>query len=235
MSMSGTPEISFARSASAFVGLGDARNLNPKQVATFWRHVERYAPTVAIRSLNSHRQLIVVSGWASETRILHDGRRQIFSFALPGDVVDIEPLSNIGHRALVALTRLEIVDARVLRSGEGTEGSEAAEAIERAVKQREARLFDHMVRVGRLTAMERVLNLLLELHDRLQAVGLARNGVFRLPVTQEMFADALGLSNVHINRTLQRLRRERLIEIKAGSVTLRDRERLAALACYPAR
>lgn len=235
MSMLETSAGSSPRPASALLGLGEVREFDAKRVRTFWRHVERYDPNATVRAIGARRRLVVVSGWASETRILHDGRRQIFGFALPGDVVDIEPFSNIGTRALVALTRLEVIDAEAVRGGDGNRGFGASEEISRAVKQREDRLLDHMVRIGQLTARERVLNLLLELHDRLQAVGLARNGAFRLPVTQEIFADALGLSSVHINRTLQHLRRERLIETRAGAVTLPDREHLAALACYQPR
>jgi DNA-binding transcriptional regulator YhcF (GntR family) len=63
---------------------------------------------------------------------------------------------------------------------------------------------------------------------------LVKEHTFRLPVTQEMFADALGLSIVHINRTLQQLRKEGLISLKAGTVTLHNRHRLDSLACYQA-
>lgn len=222
------------RSASTFAGLGDVSGLDPKRVQTFWRSVERYAPGATVRnSANATRRLIVVSGWSCETRILSDGRRQIFAFVLPGDAIDVQPASNIGQRALVALTRLEMVDAGVVAGGDSLEAVSAAKAVERAIRQREDRLFDQMVRIGRLTAKERVLNLLLELYDRLDTVGMVKEHTYRIPVTQEMFADALGLSIVHINRTLQQLRREGLITLKAGAVTLHHRERMASLACYP--
>lgn len=223
------------RSASTFAGLGPVSGIDPKRVQTFWRSVERYVPGATVRSgLHAPRRLIVVSGWACENRILSDGRRQIFAFVLPGDAVDLQTAADVGRRALIALTHLELVDAGVVASGGSREAVAASQAVERAIRAREDRLFDQMVRIGRLTAKERVLNLLLELYDRLEAVGMVKEHTFRIPVTQEMFADTLGLSIVHINRTLQQLRREGLITLRAGAVTLHNRERLASLGCYHA-
>lgn len=221
-----------ARPASAFAGLGALRAADINSVRAFWRSVERYPAggnVCAGRSAVGKR-VIIVSGWACETRILPDGRRQIFSFLLPGDAIDLARELDLGCRALVALTRLETVDAGVLMGADG--GEAVSKAIQVAIQQREDRLFDHMVRIGRLTAKERVLNLLLELYDRLDAVGLVKEGAFRIPLTQEVFADALGLSIVHINRTLQQLRREGLLTLKSGTVTLHHRDRLSAFACY---
>ena len=77
-----------------------------------------------------------------------------------------------------------------------------------------------------------MLNLLLELYDRLDAIGLVKENTFRIPLTQEIFADALGLSVVHINRTLQQLRREGMLTVGRGTVTLHQRHKLATFACY---
>jgi len=207
----------------------DFRQVNVGRVHDFWRTVERIpaGASVSADPESRKRQIVVVSGWIAETRILPDGRRQIFAFLLPGDVASVSGASDVGDRGLVALTNVEIADTATLATGERTSAS-----IADAIRQREARLFDHIVRIGRLTAKERVLNLLLELHERLEAVGLVRAGAFRLPLTQEVFADALGLSVVHINRTLQQLRREGLLTLGRGVVTLHQRDKLAALACY---
>ena len=107
-----------------------------------------------------------------------------------------------------------------------------ASACVRAVGLEETRLFDHIVRLGRQSAFERVTHLLLELHERLAVVGLAFENRFPLPLTQEVLADALGLSIVHVNRTLQQLRRGGLIDTRAGWVTLRDHEQMASLANF---
>jgi CRP-like cAMP-binding protein len=217
-----------------FAGLAGLQVADITRIRSFWRSVERYPPGAMIHvSRKSPRnQFVIVSGWGCETRILPDGRRQIFSFLLPGDVVDLTRSSHGGRRSFVSLTRLEIIDAQVLVAAEPGDSAAVAEALKQAADRTEDRLFDHMVRIGRLSAKERVLNLLLELHDRLQAVGMVREDSFRLPLTQEVFADALGLSIVHINRTLQQLRRAGRITLRAGSVTLHDRAKLSAYAFY---
>jgi CRP-like cAMP-binding protein len=107
-----------------------------------------------------------------------------------------------------------------------------AKAVGLCESTEEARLLDHVVRLGRHTAYERVAHLLLELRERLAAAGLGDDRRFPLPVTQEVLADALGLSVVHINRILQQLRRERLIETRAGQAVLLDPELLVQVADY---
>ncbi|HVI31073.1 Crp/Fnr family transcriptional regulator [Phenylobacterium sp.] len=217
-----------------FNAFGGLQALQVEQVRAFWRSVERFEPGVQLECAPGQgvKRGVILSGWACEMRILPDGRRQIFSFLLPGDPFLIEEHADLGGRGVVALTRLEVMDW----ANPFLAGAEARETLARAMNeagvQKQDRLMDQMVRIGRLTARERVLHLLLELCDRLEAVGLVRGDTFRIPLTQVIFADALGLSLVHINRTLKQLRREGHIVLKSGSVTLLRREKLAGLAFY---
>lgn len=209
--------------------------LRAEQVRAFWQSVERLEPggRIACAPKCDVKRGVILSGWACEMQILPDGRRQIFTFLLPGDPFVVEaPKPDRPSRGVIAITPLQIIDAanpaiEAIRSRESL-----ARAIELAIQQKEARLLDHMVRIGRLSAPERVLHLLLELRDRLEAIGLAKGDTFRLPLTQEVFADALGLSLVHINRTFKQVRRDGYIELKCKTVTLLNRERLRALAFY---
>ena len=89
---------------------------------------------------------------------------------------------------------------------------------------------DHIVRLGRQTAYERMVHLMLEFHHRLQIAGLATNDSFPMPLTQEVMADSLGLSVVHVNRTLQQVRRDGLLEIRSGQVKLLDLKLMQAVA-----
>jgi CRP-like cAMP-binding protein len=200
----------------------------------FARDIDRYTAGSTLDSGGpAPRTAIILSGWACETRILLDGRRQIFSFLTPGDVIEILPRSRQGLHATLALTRLDIVDADAMIRDEAKLGCPGlALEIQRAKRRRQDRLFDHVVRLGRQTAYERVVHILLELHERLDAVGLAKAGSFRVPLTQEHLADALGLSLVHVNRTIQQLRANGLIEIRSGTVTLRQPAKLAALVDF---
>lgn len=232
MSMSGNVGVIPRERQSTFAGLNDFRQMDVGRVRTFWRTVERIpaGANIAAEPDSRKRQIVVVSGWISETRILPDGRRQIFAFLLPGDVASINASSHVGSRGLVALTNVEVADASALTVGD--QGERISASLTDAIRQREERLFDQIVRIGRLTAKERVLNLLLELYDRLDSIGLVKENTFRIPLTQEVFADALGLSVVHINRTLQQLRREGMLTVGRGTVTLHQRHKLASFACY---
>lgn len=230
MSTSGEVAINSRDRQSAFAGLNDFRQMDVGRVRTFWRTVERIGAGANVSADSRKRQIVIVSGWIAETRILSDGRRQIFSFLLPGDVAAVTGSTHVGCRGLVALTNVEIADASALTIGE--QGERISNSLTAAIRQREERLFDQIVRIGRLTAKERVLNLLLELYDRLDAIGLVKENTFRVPLTQEVFADALGLSVVHINRTLQQLRREGMLTVDRGTVTLHQRHKLASFACY---
>lgn len=166
----------------------------------------------------------VVSGWACRRRLLTDGRRQIFSFVLPGDVV----ADADGRVEASALTPVEAVDAEHLRrAAEHHPG--LAQAFAAMADQQQRLLLDQVVRLGRMSALERLAHLLLELRERLAAVGLADEQRLPLPLTQEVMADALGLSIVHVNRTLQQLRQDGLLELRSGVATLPDPARLADL------
>jgi CRP-like cAMP-binding protein len=215
--------------------IGACQVANVEKVRAFWRRIERYGPGAQVQQdpgARSNKQLIIISGWACDLRILPDGRRQIFSFLLPGDAIEARGAGNVGSRGLVALTRLEVVDSGRQLAADA-EGREALiRALDDAALRREQRLYDHVVRMGRLSAKERVIHLLLELRDRLDRVGLVKGDTFKIPLTQEIFADALGLSVVHINRTLKELRKEGLVCVKSGSATLLNPGKLATVSYY---
>lgn len=180
------------------------------------------------------RARFVVSGWACSQRVLSDGRRQIFGFLLPGDLVGLsERPSTPTLSGVIALTAMETIEAEpVIEAVQAGEAPGLSRALVAAQISEQALLYDHMVRLGRQTAYERVAHLLLELQRRLEVVGLGDAQRFPLPLTQEILADALGLSIVHVNRTLQQLRREKLIELRSGVAILLQPALLAQVADY---
>lgn len=199
---------------------------------------ERHTPgeELVAEGRTALRPRFVVSGWACRQRVLPDGRRQIFGFLLPGDGFG---LSRRGAgpelSTIVALTALEAVDAElVLESAQCGRAPGLAAALAALQAMEQSLLLDHVVRLGRQTAYERVAHFLLELQRRLEVAGLGDNQRFPLPLTQEILADALGLSIVHVNRTLQQLRRERLIELRSGVAILLQPDLLASIADYRA-
>jgi len=175
----------------------------------------------------------LISGWACRFRLLGDGRRQVLSFILPGDGIGIckrpHPiaLANVSTLtpcvALHAGTHLQ--HGWKLQENPGLESAlRVAEALD------EIHLLNQAVRLGRQTALERLSHLLLELHWRLEQVGMTDGWQFSVPLTQEVLADATGLSIVHVNRTVQQLRRDHLIEWRNHAVRIAEPRLLADLA-----
>lgn len=166
---------------------------------------------------------LLLSGWAARVRILADGRRQFLSFLLPGDLIGScrhpRPLAVASVTALTDVTWCWAPDADALP------GLAGAYAVSHAMD--EAHLLGHVARLGRLSAQERIADLMLELHDRLNAAGLALRGGFHMPLTQEVLADALGLTSVHVNRMLQLMRRDGDLQWRQGRLTLPDPVALA--------
>jgi CRP-like cAMP-binding protein len=177
---------------------------------------------------------ILISGFACRQRVLADGRRQIFDFLIPGDLIGAAPDRPLAQEAVAALTTVETAPAPVLRdcAVDPMRFPGLSAAVARCARQEQLRLLDHVVRLGRQTGYERTAHLLLELGDRLAAAGLGDGRRFPMPLTQESLADSLGLSVVHVNRILQQLRRERLIELRSGEAVLIERELLAGIADY---
>lgn len=167
----------------------------------------------------------LLSGWACRQRILMDGQRQILSFLLPGDLIGV-----CHHRnPLAATTIVGVTEMVMCVAPPAEEGSSLAEAYARSAALEERYLVAQITRLGRLNAYERLADWLLETRERLAMVGLSGGDRFALPITQEMLADALGLTSVHVNRTLQAMRRDGLLKLQGGMITLLDRDRLERL------
>ncbi|CAN5308822.1 Crp/Fnr family transcriptional regulator [soil metagenome] len=182
-----------------------------------------------------HGLKVILQGWAARTRALPDGRRQIISFLIPGDVVSLrERAKGWSATAVTALTPLDAVDIGQLCDQSDGHGGRSAltKACAAGVASEENILLDHVVRLGLQDAIERMAHLFLEFHARLTTVGLVDDGGFELPLTQEHLGEALGMSLVHVNRTLQRMRQSSLIELKRGRLVLLQQTRLRRIAQY---
>ena len=175
---------------------------------------------------------MIVRGWAARVRTLSDGRRQFLNFLLPGDVIGMCHQANpLAVATVTALTEVTVCPAP---STAYAPALKQAYAISQAME--EAYLLEHIVRLGRLNAQERIISLLLELHERLTLSGLASGNSFDLPLTQEVLADSLGLTSVHVNRMLQQARKMGELDWRNGRATLSDPAALAlAIGRQPAR
>src|SRR6516165_6240575 len=179
--------------------------------------------------------LVLIDGVSLRSRILHDGRRQILNIALPGDFIGFP--SAFSERALYSITALSdclVAPVPFLRLLSLIHSQpRLAAAVFWSFACEAAMYAEHLIDVGRRSALERVAHFLLELLTRLQVIGLADDRSFRMPLTQELIGDALGLSVPHVNRTLRQLRDDELVSIEEHIVMIKDVEALSALADVP--
>ena len=178
---------------------------------------------------NTNACALLVSGFAYRQKLVADGARQIISFHVPGEFVDLQNLLlHESDHNVQALTRVEV--AFVTKSAL-LEAMATSPAIQKAVwldTLIDASIFrEWVVNVGRRDARTKIAHLLCEFVVRARTAGVAEGMTCSFPLTQEHIADATGLTSVHTNRTLQRLRRDGLIELAAGSLTVRDWDTLA--------
>ncbi len=173
----------------------------------------------------------IMSGWAAHCRLLSDGRRQIVRLLLPGDILPATAPDNVPpDETVTALTEMSIAPAAALLASVDPQVVRALR-IDGAMQR--GYLYAQVMRLGRQSAIERAAGLLLELYDRLALVGAIEGpDRFVMPLTQETLSDVLGLTTVHTNRTVQQLRRERLIETGRGRTCILDRAALALIADY---
>lgn len=183
---------------------------------------------IVLEDANSPHLFTVLKGWAFRYKTLSDGRRQILNYVLPGDLIGLQSsvFDQMSH-GIEALTDmlLCVFPRDKVWSLYSRQPSLAFDITWLAA--REERLLDeHLLTVGRRTALERVAYVIWHLHERANAVGMADGGAFEMPLTQQHLADTLGLSLVHTNKTLKKLRGQGCIDWSDGILRVRDRDAL---------
>ena len=182
----------------------------------------------------SGRQFFVITeGWAVQYELLEDGGRQIFDFLLPGSVVGFHPEGEARSphfvRALTDVRACRHSTAGFLHAAKSN--PTLALRLAAVAGRSHYRSLRRLTLIGRRTARERVAALLLELHRRAQRWSLCPcEDETPLPLTQEHIGDALGLTNVHVNRMLRELREDGVLILKNGVLRLLDPVRLAEIA-----
>ena len=180
---------------------------------------------------------LMVAGFAYRQKLVSTGARQIISIHVPGEFVDLQnAMLEIADHNVQSLGRSEV--ATVPKAALVALMAERP-AVARAVwldTLIDASIFrEWVVNVGRRDATARIAHLLCELALRLRAAGLHEGDTYDFPFTQEQIADATGLTAVHTNRTLQGLRREGLIRLAVGSLTVLDWGGLVEVADFSER
>jgi CRP-like cAMP-binding protein len=180
----------------------------------------------------SEQLYTVLAGWAFRYKMLDDGRRQILNYVLPADIVGLQGavMRAMEHsvEALTPLTlcvfpRAKLWDLYAHFPSLGFDMTWLA--------AREEQLIDeHLVSLGRRTALERTAYLLLHLYVRSEEAGLTKNNTIQFPFTQQHLADTLGMSLVHTNKTLKRLLTSRAVRWQNRVFELIDRTALVEIA-----
>ena len=219
--------------------LGRLGALTNEDLNSLWRLIEAEITVKKRRDLvvdgYEYRKLCFVEeGFAARYKLLRNGKRQIINFVLPGDVVGLSgSFLQTARYSVIAVTELKLqvcsTNAFVQLCYKRPQFGLALSwfAVQEAIICAE-----HTINTGRRTPAERLAHLLLELHSRLAAVGLASDDDFFLPLSQEIMSDALGLSVPHLNRTLATLRTEGLIAMEGQHVELIDRQALELLGHF---
>lgn len=212
--------------------LADARLTEPEisAVAMIRDHPTSVRQGAQIGEERQAKPRFLLRGWVAHVRHLPDGRRQIVQLSVPGDL-----LPTFEKGAAEALTDCIVADASPLWTRAARGEAPGLMKAWRISKARDgARLADAIVRLGQMSAYERTVDLFEELQRRLDICDPGHPESYRVPLTQQMLSEALGLSAVHVNRVLQRLRREDRLEFRSGvlrvgaSASLRGRNSVVA-------
>jgi CRP/FNR family transcriptional regulator, anaerobic regulatory protein len=182
------------------------------------------------------RIVVLRSGWALRLALTSDGRRQVLSILLPGDIAggelimrdqvrtpvqSVTPVEycafDVGHLKEIAKDDPALVWAFVDICFSGREASEA-----------------RLVDLGRRKAEQRLARLVLDLYERLTEKKLTDGAAIPFPLRQQSIADALGLTQVHVSRVMRSLKENDVIRVQGGVLTILDMEALMDIAeIYP--
>ncbi|MDR7039291.1 CRP-like cAMP-binding protein [Methylobacterium sp. BE186] len=175
---------------------------------------------------------LILDGWACRYKLLGAGKRQIFSFHIAGDVPDLQTLHlHVMDHSICTLTEATVafIPHDSLRDLI-TRFPGLAEIFWRDTLVDAAIFRAWIVCMGRRSAYEHIAHLFCELYLKLRAVGLADGYRCPLPITQIDLGDALGLTNVHVNRVLQEMRRQGLITLRDHTLAIESWDELSRIS-----
>jgi CRP/FNR family transcriptional regulator, anaerobic regulatory protein len=196
--------------------------------------VRFYARRATILRAGEEQDLIyrLRSGWVCRSRALAEGRRQILGVSVPGDLLGLTTI--LFARSLDSLTCLTRTTVNVVDQAQlwelAASNPDLALFLLFQLAKAQRRQDSWLVGLGQCTAEELLAAMLLDARERLRIGGLLGKGAFRLPLTQQDIGDYLGITPVHVNRVLARLRRSGTIAIRRHVVSLRGIEALERLA-----
>jgi CRP/FNR family transcriptional regulator len=198
--------------------------------ASHRRHLA--AHTELIRSHEPQSEVgILLKGWACRYRLLPDGRRQILDVHLPGDLIGLDGfLMKRSPDFVMTLTEAIYGSIDHDRFQRLIASRDVALHILALVVSEKRRLDEHLATIGQMVADEKLAALLLEFYVRLRHRQIVKGKSFHFPLTQQQLGDFLGMTVVHVNRVLKRLRDAGIVNVKHRVVVIHDMARLMSLA-----
>lgn len=176
---------------------------------------------------------IIRNGWGCIYRDLADGDRQILDFPMRSDFLGFRTGIGFNYYTLISVTELTVFE---LSLGHLTEclirSPRLAMTFMELMARQRAILIEHIIGIGRRTALVRLAHLLLELGHRARLNGTGHDDRFFCPLTQTELGDALGLTPIHINRMLRELRSDDLLIFRNNIVELLNRPALVHLSSF---
>lgn len=195
----------------------------------------RRAQTLQTEGRSNNEVFLIESGWVSGSILLKSGARQIVSLYLPGDVIGFDDLfRSQTTETLSAITTAVVrrIDRRAVYRSVAA-NSEFALSVLATVSDVARGLKLQLASIGRTPAQARVAALLLKLAERLTSSSLADGSTFELLASQNCIGDIVGLTPVHVNRTLMKLSAASLIRRNAQTITIVNVEALRQEAEVP--
>ncbi|MGO4441130.1 Crp/Fnr family transcriptional regulator [Rhizobium sp. RAF56] len=187
--------------------------------------------TIFVEGAHSAHLFTVLHGWGFRYKTLEDGRRQILNYVMPGDLIGLQ--GTIMGEMQHSIEALSPVSLCVFERDKlpGLYNKHPSLAFDLTwIAAREERILDeHLLSIGRRSALERAAYLIAYLHQRAATLELFERPDL-VPITQQHIADTLGLSIVHTNKTLKKLADRKLIRWQDRGCSVLDAEGLAALA-----
>lgn len=176
---------------------------------------------------------VVLQGWLCRYKILPTGTRQITAFMMPGDACDlhVRMLDVMDHSIqAISAARVAMIPRDTMQSLMEHRAISNAMYITQLIDQGTLRAW--IVSMGRRSSAQRVAHLMCELCLRAEAVGLSTPTGLALPLSQQVLADALGMTSVHINRVLKVLRQSGAMTLLRGSLMITDPTKLVEIAGF---
>lgn len=188
--------------------------------------------TVVRNGTELHESILLLDGWMGRIKDLHSGQRQMAELHIPGDFADLHgfTLKRLDHD-VVTLSPCRLAFVPHARVKELTETQPHLTRMYWLMTNVDAAIHrEWTLSLGRRSAQSAMAHLFCELFVRLKIVGLTDGNSFHLPLTQAEVGECLGLTAVHVNRTLQQLRRLNLVDFESKRVTIHDMDRLKQMA-----